>query len=106
MFDWFLQYVLLGYEKTLKSKKMEGSHASQILTNDHQISVLFSYLITTVPFNKICVLFIFLITTFFLNSSTYAIQLECTVDSLFFNHNWHEEGYFYPLVLIGSDFVS
>ena len=31
---------LLGYEEALWAKKLEISHASQILTNDHQILVL------------------------------------------------------------------
>ena len=32
--------ILLGYEKALWPKKLEISHASQILTNDRQILVL------------------------------------------------------------------
>ena len=32
--------ILLGYEEALRPKKLEISHASQILTKDHQILVL------------------------------------------------------------------
>ena len=42
-----LSKILSGYEEALWPKKLEISHASQILTNDCQILVL-SYLITTV----------------------------------------------------------
>ena len=41
--------MILGYEEALWPKKLMISLASQILTNDHQILVLYlSYLITTV----------------------------------------------------------
>ena len=32
--------MLLGYEEALRTKKVDISHVSQILTNDHQILVL------------------------------------------------------------------
>ena len=39
MFYWFLK-ILLAYDKALWSKKLEISHANQILTNECQILVL------------------------------------------------------------------
>ena len=46
--------ILLGYGEALWPKKLEISHASQILTNHLQILVLSSsYLITTVPVKNI-----------------------------------------------------
>ena len=45
--------MLLGYEEALETKKVDITHASQIWTNDRQILVLFSYLITTVHINNI-----------------------------------------------------
>ena len=40
--------ILLGYEEALWPKKLEISHASQILTNDCQILILSKFYLTTV----------------------------------------------------------